>query len=105
MSFSLRLSFSLSLDPLEMLQSVFVDADSNFGRDLLPFLITISFAKYSFTGRGEVWRVNHFHWVMTEEGAEQQCPGFWGVDEIICTFVGAGDVRCCREREGVGYRG
>jgi len=29
---------------------------------------------------------------MAEEGAEEQCPGFWGVDEIICTFVGAGDV-------------
>lgn len=35
-------------------ESVFVDADSNIGNDLLELLITISLADYSFAGGGKV---------------------------------------------------
>lgn len=87
------MSFGLRSDPLEVRESVFVDADTDLGSDLLEFLIAVSLAKYSFTSGRKIWRMNHLRWMVTEESAEEKCPRFWGVDEVINVSVGTGDVR------------
>lgn len=75
-----------------MSESVFVDADPDFGSDLLELFVTVSFAEYSFAGGRKVWRMDHLHWMVAQEGAEEKRPGFRGVYEIVCTLVWAGNV-------------
>jgi hypothetical protein len=73
-------------------ESVFIDADANLGCNLLELLIPVGLAKYSFTSGRKVWRVDHLHWVVTEKSAEEECPRFRGVNEVIYVPVGTGDV-------------